>query len=94
MRNGIERRVDDLGRIVIPKELRQQVGINYGDLCDVSIGEHGTIVIQKQTSIQDVSGEIDRIKNAVLDSEAAEGIREEAFRLLNGVEKLTKSVIE
>ena len=94
MRNGIERRVDDLGRIVIPKELRQQVGINYGDLCDVSIGEHGTIAIQKQTSIQDVSGEIDRIKNAVLDSEAAEGIREEAFRLLNGIEELIKTVKE
>ena len=38
MRNGIERRVDDLGRIVIPKELRQQVGINYGDLCEPIVG--------------------------------------------------------
>lgn len=94
MRSGIERRVNDLGRIVIPKELRQQVGINYGDLCDVSIGEHGTIVIQKQTSISDISGEIDRIKNAILDSEAAEDIREEAFRLLNGVDKLIKTVRE
>ena len=32
MRSGIKHRVDDLGRIVIPKELRRQVGIDYGDL--------------------------------------------------------------
>ena len=94
MRSGIERRVDDLGRIVIPKELRQQVGIDYGDLCDVSIGEHGTIVIQKQSTIRDVSGEIDRIKNAVLNNEAAAGICEEVFKHLNKVEELIKAVKE
>lgn len=92
MKNGIERRVDDLGRIVIPKELRQQVGINYGDLCSVFIGEYGTIVIQKQTAIQDVSGEIDRIKNAVLDNEAAADICEEVFKHLNKVDELIKTV--
>lgn len=94
MRSGIERRIDDLGRIVIPKELCQQVGINYGDLCDVSIGEHGTIVIQKQTNIQDVSGEIDRIKNAVLDNEVAAGICEEVFKHLNRIDELIKTVKE
>lgn len=94
MRSGIERRVDDLGRIVIPKELRQKVGIGYGDLCDISMGEYGTIVIQKQTSIQDVSGEIDRIKNAVQDNEAAESIVQEVFKHLNIVEELIKSVKE
>ena len=94
MRSGIERRVDDLGRIVIPKELRQQVGINYGDLCDISIGEYGTIVIQKQTNIQDVSGEIDRIKNAVQDNEAAKDIVQEVFKHLNIVEQLIKTVKE
>lgn len=94
MKSGIERRIDDLGRIVIPKELRKQVGMDYGDLCDVSIGEYGTIVIRKCSAIQDVSGEIDRIKNAILESEAAEDICEEAFRLLNGIEELIKTVRE
>lgn len=94
MKIGIDRRVDDLGRIVIPKELRQLVGINFGDLCNVSVGEQGTIIIQKQTTLQDVSGEIDRIKNAVLDNEAAEDIREEVFRHLNGIEQLIKTVRE
>lgn len=94
MKIGINRRVDDLGRIVIPKELRQLVGINFGDLCNVSVGEQGTIIIQKQTTLQDVSGEINRIKNAVLDNEAAEDIREEVFSHLNGIEQLIKTVRE
>lgn len=93
MRSGIERRVDDLGRIVIPKELRRQVGIDYGDLCDVSIGENGSIVIQKLSGIRDVSGEIERIKNAVME-ETAEDIREEVFQHLNSVEKLINSISE
>lgn len=28
---GIARRVDRLGRVVLPKELRDSLGINYGD---------------------------------------------------------------
>lgn len=93
MRSGIERRVDDLGRIVIPKELRRQVGIDYGDLCDVSIGENGSIIIQKLSGIRDVSGEINRIKDAVME-ETAEDIREEVFQHLNSVEKLIKTISE
>ncbi len=93
MRSGIKHRVDDLGRIVIPKELRRQVGIDYGDLCDVSIGENGSIIIQKLSGIRDVSGEINRIKDAVME-ETAEDIREEVFQHLNSVEKLIKTISE
>ena len=95
MKSGIERRVDDLGRIVLPKELRQQAGISYGDLCDVSIGENGTIVISKQTTLKDISGEIKRIKDAVLDDETIDyEITEEIFRCLNKIENFINLVKE
>lgn len=55
------------------------------------LNDDGTILIQKQTPILCISGEIDRIKNAVLDNEAAEDIREEVFRHLNGIEELIKN---
>lgn len=32
---GITRRMDDLGRVVIPKEVRQSLGINEGDFLEV-----------------------------------------------------------
>ena len=35
MKSGIIRRIDDLGRIAIPKEIRRQVGIEEGDLLEI-----------------------------------------------------------
>ena len=43
---GIVRRVDDLGRIVLPKELRTSMGIREGDRLEIMVaGEH--IVLAK-----------------------------------------------
>lgn len=45
---GIIRRVDDLGRVAIPKELRRQIKIEEGDLLIYSIDtKAGTIEIKK-----------------------------------------------
>lgn len=35
MKSGIIRRIDDLGRIAIPKEIRRQVGIQEGDPLEI-----------------------------------------------------------
>lgn len=37
MNIGIYRRIDDLGRIVIPKEVRKQVHLEEGDMMEVSV---------------------------------------------------------
>lgn len=37
MKTGIVRRIDDLGRIVIPKEVRQKLDIHEGDALELSI---------------------------------------------------------
>lgn len=45
-RTGITRPVDDLGRIVLPKELRTSMGIREGDRMEIMVtGEH--IVLAK-----------------------------------------------
>lgn len=44
--NGIVRRIDDLGRIVIPKEIRRNMGLNEGDALEM-IYNNGTISIRK-----------------------------------------------
>ena len=36
---GIIRRVDDLGRVVIPKEIRQNIGIHEGDPLEIFLHE-------------------------------------------------------
>ena len=40
---GIVRRIDDLGRVVIPKEIRRSLGIREGDPLEVYVDNNGVI---------------------------------------------------
>lgn len=44
---GEIRRLDDLGRVVIPKQLRKQLRIEVGDPVEFFINDNGDIIIQK-----------------------------------------------
>lgn len=44
---GIVRRIDDLGRVVIPKELRRAVRIQEGDPLEIFTTNEGQIILQK-----------------------------------------------
>ena len=44
---GIVRRIDDLGRIVIPKEIRRTCHVREGDPMGIYLGENGAIILQK-----------------------------------------------
>lgn len=46
---GIIRRVDDLGRIVLPKEVRRKVGISEGTPMEIFTSDEG-IVLKKYDS--------------------------------------------
>lgn len=40
---GIIRRVDDLGRVVIPKEIRRNLGIYEGEALEIYVGDGGVL---------------------------------------------------
>jgi AbrB family transcriptional regulator, transcriptional pleiotropic regulator of transition state genes len=44
LRSGIERKIDSLGRIVIPAEIRQTLGLSEGDVLDIEV-RGGVIVL-------------------------------------------------
>lgn len=44
---GIIRRIDDLGRVVIPKEIRRNARIKEGDPMEIFLTEDGGVVFQK-----------------------------------------------
>lgn len=45
---GMSRKVDDLGRIVIPAEMRKSFGIREGDQLDISVDEDSIILTRRQ----------------------------------------------
>jgi AbrB family transcriptional regulator (stage V sporulation protein T) len=44
---GIVRRIDELGRVVVPKELRKQLRIDEGDAIEIFTEANGEIVLKK-----------------------------------------------
>lgn len=61
MKTGIIRRIDDLGRIVIPTEIRKQLKIKAGDPFELEIKE-GSIVFSKYQEINDYNHRIQILK--------------------------------
>ena len=57
---GIVRRVDDLGRIVIPMELRRTLGINVKDPMAILV-DGDKIILQKHKDVCAICGSPDEI---------------------------------
>ena len=48
---GIMRRFDELGRIVVPKEIRRSLGVKEGDWMEMFIGEDGELILRPHVTI-------------------------------------------
>ena len=44
---GIVRRIDDLGRVVIPKEIRRTMRIREGDPLEIYTSKEGEVIFKK-----------------------------------------------
>lgn len=53
---GIVRRIDELGRIVVPKEIRRTMRIREGDPMEIYTSEEGTILLKKYSPVGELSG--------------------------------------
>mgnify|MGYP002513149634 CR=1 FL=1 len=52
---GIVRRIDDLGRIVVPKEIRRTLRIREGDPLEIFTDREGQIILKKYSPIGELS---------------------------------------
>ncbi len=48
---GIVRRIDDLGRVVIPKEIRRTLRIREGDPLEIFVDRDGEVILKKYSPI-------------------------------------------
>lgn len=56
---GIVRRIDDLGRVVIPKEIRRTLRIREGDPLEIFTDRDGQVILKKYSPI----GELNEFSN-------------------------------
>ena len=52
---GIVRRIDDLGRVVIPKEIRRTMRIREGDPLEIYTNRDGEVIFKKYSPIGELS---------------------------------------
>ena len=52
---GIVRRIDDLGRVVIPKEIRRPMRIREGDPLEIFTTHEGEVIFKKYSPIGELA---------------------------------------
>lgn len=52
---GVIRRIDDLGRIVIPKEIRKNLKIREGDSLEIYVDKSSGVILKKHSAIGEIS---------------------------------------
>ena len=58
---GIVRRIDDLGRVVIPKEIRRTMRIREGDPLEIFTEKDGEVIFKKYSPMGELSAFADQI---------------------------------
>lgn len=65
---GIVRRIDDLGRVVIPKEIRRTLRIREGDPLEIFVAREGEIILKKYSPIKELGHFATEYAEALFDS--------------------------
>lgn len=86
MKTGIIRRIDDLGRIVIPKEIRRNLGIREGDPLEIGVSDDA-IVLTKYNVADECTPALDEIVT-IMKQRYEHGSAEDVAHLNEAVEKI------
>lgn len=66
---GIIRRIDDLGRVVIPKEIRKEMRIREGDPLEIFVDKNeGLVCFQKYDTEKNYFAELKRLSDSIEDN--------------------------
>ena len=67
---GFVRRIDDFGRVVIPKEIRRILNIREGDPLEVYV-DSNMVILTPYTPWKDISNQVQDIRDRYADSMGA-----------------------
>ncbi|AMJ40966.1 AbrB/MazE/SpoVT family DNA-binding domain-containing protein [Anaerotignum propionicum] len=89
---GITRKVDDLGRVVLPIELRRNLGIGIGDTLEIFTDKE-MIVLRRYNAVDDLLTMAVRLKDRVVVEDCGE-MKPVLLDKLSEVEKLLMSEVD
>lgn len=90
---GVVRRIDDLGRIVIPKEIRRSLRIREGDSLEIySEGSDG-ITLRKYSQVESIENFITQYADAIFSSTKKEIIITDTEKIIAAAGGFRKDII-
>src|SRR5574344_839343 len=89
---GISRKIDELGRVVIPKEIRNNLNINVDDSVEIYI-EDKKVILEKYSKLDNLKSLIDIIIKNVLKITDHEIIITDKEKALNNNRKITDELL-
>lgn len=84
---GIVRRIDDLGRIMIPKEVRKSLGLREGTPLELHVNADGSLLFKKFSITTD---RVNAIQNIIESMYTDDELNLEAIKLLKQTVELMK----
>lgn len=86
---GVVRRIDDLGRIVIPKEIRKTLRLKNGENLEIFVDEQENIILKKYSQIDKLKEFAGQITEAIYNvtKNSCFIINTDAFVSVNGTKK-------
>lgn len=89
---GVVRRIDDLGRIVIPKEIRRNLRIREGDSIEIYIDGNESIVLKKYSLVESINNFISQYVEAVYASSKKEIIVTDTEKIIAAAGNFKKDI--
>ena len=90
---GVVRRIDDLGRIVIPKEIRRSLRIREGDSLEIySEGSEG-ITLRKYSQVETIESFINQYVDAIYSTSRKEIIVTDREKIIAAAGSFRKDII-
>ncbi len=87
---GIIRRIDELGRIVIPKEIRKNLRINEGENLEVFIDQQENIVLKKHSQIENIEDYAQNVVDAIYEITKKSILISDTSKFIAGTNNLKK----
>lgn len=84
---GVVRKLDELGRVVMPKEFRDEHDIKNGDPVEIFNTNKG-ILIKHYDSVQEISYQLELLENVIQDKKLKEDVRSEVLTHINDIKGL------
>src|SRR5690554_5644722 len=90
---GVVRRIDDLGRIVIPKEIRKSLRIREGDSLEIYTDGSDSIILKKYSHVENINNFIIQYVEAVYSSSKRDIIVTDTERIIAAAGNFRKDLV-